>query len=300
MPTTPPAFGSAGTQLQGTAADMNVAVPAGVANNDIVVVTAFIDSNPTVNALAAGFANANGSPIFNNAVSGNHRLYVLWKRASGADAGTYDFGLSAPTYRNAMAIRYTGCITSGDPWDDTDANFLTTDGTVSPDVSVVTSIVNTLAVWSATDWASGNWTAPTGFDLRRNTGDRVCATADMVLATAGSSGVINGSCAGSGKRCAWLGALKGITTGGDVSPNLDATYYANQLADTVVGGVPQLTFDAALCVAAGIPLTNTGTTAANVLAGTTGLTTTGALNVAAGTTNLEDALCLYVLNGGVL
>lgn len=300
MPTTPPEFGSSGAQIQGTAADFQCPVPADVAENDIVVVTAFVDSNPTITGLAADFANATGSPIFNNAVSGNHRLYVMWKRATAADTGTYDFTLSGPTYRNVMCIRYTGAILSGDPWDDTDAAFLTTDGNPSPDVAVTTSLANTLLVWSATNWASGNWTQPAGMDMRRNTGDRVCSTADGILIDAGPSGNITGSCAGSGKRCAWLGALKGITTGGDVQPNLDATYYANQLAGTIVNGVPTLTFDAALCVAAGIPLTNTGTTAANVLAGTTNLTTTGALNVAAGTYALEDALCLYVLNGGTI
>jgi len=300
MPTTPPAFGSAGAQLQGTAADFQVAVPSGVAANDIVVVTAFIDSTGSITGLPAGFANVAGSPVIQVTAPGNHRMYVAWKRASGADAGTYDFTLSGSVYRNVQAIRYTGAITSGDPWDDTDAASLGVDGSPSPDVSVTTTLPNCLVVWAATNWASGNWTQPAGFDMRRNTGDKVCSVADMVQATAGSSGIVTGSCAGSGKRCAWLGALKGITTGGDVSRDLDATYYANQLAGTIVGGVPTLTYDAALCVAAGIPLTNTGTTAANVLAGTTNLTTTGALNVAAGTYGLEDALCLYVLNGGTI
>lgn len=298
----PPAFASASVQIQGIG-DFSVDVPSGVAANDIVRVVAFVDSTTSVTGMPAGFANATGSPVVNNAGSGNHKLYVMWKRATGADAGTYDFTLSSgSTYRNVQSFRYTGAIATGDPWDVTNTAIDITDGTTSPPVSVTTSVANTLLVWDSTNWAGGAWTPPTSFTERRDTGDRVCTNADLAQAAAGSSGSITGSCAGSNKRTAWLGALKPIPdAGGAVAKDDSETYLANQYAATLVNGKPSLTVGAALCVKAVIPLTNTGTKAANVLAGVNSpqlLTMVGALNKLAGTTNLTLQQVLFKLNGG--
>lgn len=294
-----PAFGSAGAQVEGTAADFQCPVPSGVAADDVVVVTAFVDSTTTVTGLAPGFANAPFSPVTNNAPSGNHMLYVLWKRASGTDTGTYDFTLSGPAFRSVEAIRYTGCVTSGDPWDIAASAIDITDGNASPAVSVTTDQADTLLVWSATDWAGGTWTPPAGFTKRRDSGVGLCATADKVQASAGSSGAVSGTCTGSGKRTAWLGALKGISSGGTVSKDLSEKYYANQLAGTIVNGIPTLETGAALCKWRALALTNTGVTAANDAAGTSNYAITGALAKAANKLGVEDQLALYYLAGGV-
>jgi hypothetical protein len=214
-----PRFGAAGTQLQGSASTMNVAVPSGVAADDIVVVTAFVDtSTVTVTGLPSGFAQAPDSPVFcdTGGVGGAHRLYVMWKRATGADSGTYDFTLSASDYRNAQAIRYVGAVTSGDPWNVTNsAQGGATSDTVTPAVSDTSTADDVLWVWAGTNWAGGTWTPPTNYTERRDSGDGVCTVADRNQAAAGASGSITGTCTGNDKRAAWLGALMSVAAGGD-------------------------------------------------------------------------------------
>lgn len=213
-----PTFGTAGTQLQGSASTMNVDVPDSVAAGDILVVTAFVDSTGTVTGLATDFAQAPDSPVVvSTGQSGQHRLYVMWKRATGADstAGTYDFTLSGSFYRNAQAIRYTGAITSGDPWDVTaSAESGASAVTVTPAVSDTTTVADTLLVWTGTNWAGGTWTPPTSFTERRDSGDGVCTVADLTQAAAGATGSITGTCTGIGHSGAWLGALKPVADGG--------------------------------------------------------------------------------------
>jgi len=298
----PPAFASASAQIQGVG-DFSVDVPSGTTADDIITVVAFVDATASVTVMPSGFGNATNSPVVNNAASGNHKQYVMWKRATGSDVGTYDFTLSVGSvYRNVQAFRYTGAITTGDPWDVTASAIDITDGTASPPVTVVTTTPNTLLVWNSTNWSGGAWTPPTGFAERRDSGDRVASGADLAQTATGSSGAVSGSCAGSGKRTAWLGALKTADTGGAVAKDSSAVYLANQYAGTLSAqGIPTLTLGAALCVKAGISLTRTGTDAANVLASKSPpqlLTIAGALNVVAGTTNLTIQQALYKLNGG--
>lgn len=298
----PPAFGSASLQIQGVG-DFSVDVPASTAANDVIVVTAFVDATGSVTAMPTGFANVSGSPVVNNAASGNHKQYVMWKRATGADVGTYDFTLSLGSiYRNVQAIRYTGALATGDPWDTTASAIDTTDGTTSPSVTVTTTVPNTLLIWSSTNWSGGAWTPPTGFTERRDSGDRVCTAADLAQTATGSSGAVSGACAGSGKRTAWLGALKTNDMGGAVAKDSSATYLANQYAGTLnAAGIPTLTLEAALCVKAGISIALGGQRAANVLASVSPpqmLTITGALNKLNGTKTLSLQQVLYALNGG--
>lgn len=219
-----PAFGAIGTQLQTSTAAPNVAVPSGVAADHIIVVEFFIDSTATVTGLPSGFA-LKDSPIAVPPGSGAHSQVIAWKRATGADAGTYNFTLSGSTYVNAAATRVTGCITTGDPWDDTDAAFDNTLGTATPSVSVTTTGPDRLLYWGSTNWAGGLWTPPSGFTERRDSGDRVCTSADLVQASAGSSGAISGSNATSDRRTAWLGALKPVGAGAAFDPKL-ASYFA--------------------------------------------------------------------------
>lgn len=208
-----PAFGTIGVQLQTTSASPAVAAPASVAAGDIVVVDMFIDGTATVTALPSGFAHVTGSPATVTG-TGAHSNVKAWKRASGADAGPYTFTLSGSTYVNAAATRYTGAIATGNPWDATDAvNTTGVNGTASPPVTVTTTGPDRLLCWSATNWSGGNWTPPTGFTERRDSGDKVMSTADLAQASAGSSGAVSGSCAGNDKRTAILAALLPVASG---------------------------------------------------------------------------------------
>lgn len=213
-----PAFGSIGTQQQGTVSTMAVDVPDSVAVDDIIVVAAFVIGTTTVTALPSGFAQAPDSPLLVDTV--NHRLYVMWKRATAADstAGTYDFTLSGSAYTNSAAARYTGAITTGDPWDVTNAaESGSVSDTVTPPVSDTTTVDDTLLVFVGDNWAGGTWTPPTGFTERRDSGDGVQTMADKTQAAAGATGSITATCTGSDRRGAWLGALKSATAVADTS-----------------------------------------------------------------------------------
>jgi len=209
-----PAFGTIGTQLQTTTATPSVDVPDSVVANDVVVITGFIDGALPSITLPTGFAHAGDSPTEVIPVGGGrHSIIVCWRRATGSEntANTYDFTLGGSTYVNMAAARYTGCITSGDPWDVTNSAVGDVNGTTSPAVSDTTTVNDTLLVWSATNWAGGNWTPPTAggtWTERRDSGDQVCTTADLAQAVAGATGSITGSCVGNDRRTAWLGALK--------------------------------------------------------------------------------------------
>lgn len=91
---------------------------------------------------------------------------------------------------------------------------------------------------------------------------------------------------------------------GAIIPSSDyaSTFYANQLAGTLVNGVPTLTMHAALCVWAGVSLTLTDVAACNLQASNVmpnWLAIQGVLNELAGTTNLSVHDCLRELAEGL-
>jgi hypothetical protein len=215
-----PAFGTIGTHLNTTTSTPAFAVPASVASGDIIVIPMFIDGGTaTISAMASGFAHAEGSPVSTTGGGTNHALAVVWKRASGADSGTYAFTLSGSTYVAGSAARYTGAVGSGTPFDSpTSTNTGNTNGTVSPAVSVTTGGPDRLLIFSATNWTGGAWTPPTSFNERMDTGDQVHTLDDLVQAVAGGSGTVQATCVGNDKRTAWLGALIGTTSGAASAP----------------------------------------------------------------------------------
>lgn len=208
-----PAFGTIGTHINGSSGTASFAVPASVAANDIIVIPIFLDSTATITAMASGFAHAADSPA-TVVGGGGHSLAVVWKRATGADSGTYDFTLSATAYRAGSAARYTGAVTSGDPWDVTNSASDTGLATVTPAVSDTTTVADTLLIFAGSNWSGGTWTPPASFTERMDTGDGVHTLADLAQPTAGATGSITATCTGSDRRCAWLGALKSVAGGG--------------------------------------------------------------------------------------
>lgn len=202
-----PVFGSVGTYLQVSVSTASVAVPASVASGDLIVVVMFINGATSLTTPASGFVDAPNSPVVNT--SGNaHRVHVLWKRATGADSGTYDFVLSASDFMSAAALRYTGVVGSGSPWDvTTSANSGDATSSQTPAVSVTTTGDNRMLVFAGSNWSGGGWTPPTGFNERVDSGFAVVTADDLVQAVAGSSGTVQATSVGNNRTVAWLGAL---------------------------------------------------------------------------------------------
>ncbi len=207
-----PTYGAAGTHVTGTGSTVSFPVPAGMASDQIVVIPIYLDGGSSITVMAAGFDHATGSPVSVPPGAGQHSLAVVWKRASGTDTGTYDFTLSGSTFRAGSAHSIIGCAVSGNPWDVTDTGVNTTNNTTTADVDVTTTGNDRLLVFAATNWASGAWTPPTGFDERMDTGDRVHTMDTKAQAAAGSTGTVTATCTGNDKGTAFLGALKPVPT----------------------------------------------------------------------------------------
>ncbi len=207
-----PAFGAAGTYLSGgSGTTAAIAVPSGVTADQIILAHLYIESTATVTP-PAGFTETGASPISATG-PGAHTLRAFWKRATGADSGTYSFTWTGSAYREGSAQRYTGCITSGNPLDTgagaPNSAQRSSDANATPAVTLTTQGADRLIVWAGTNFSGGAWTPPTqggGYT------ERVDASADLSVATvtqaaSGSTGSVTGSCATSGYEVAWLGAL---------------------------------------------------------------------------------------------
>ena len=212
-----PAFGSVGTRYAASTSTPAIAVPASVAAGDIIVCYIWTNGTVTVTGRPAGFAAAEGSPAN---VAGNPagacNLSIEWKRATGADSGTYDFTTSASDFVYARAIRYTSCVAAGNPWDTpiSEADSGSDTGT-APAVSINTAGADRLLVYAASDvnGDSGTWTAPSGFSEREGGVNAVnFEQSDKVQAVQGGSGTVQATNTfTTDPMGAWLGALIGTT-----------------------------------------------------------------------------------------
>lgn len=208
----PPTFGAAGTYLSGTGATTApIVVPSGVTAGQIIVAVLYIESTVAVTP-PLDFVECAASPI--GAVApGLHRIRVYWRRASGADAGTYTFSWTGSIYREGFALRYTGAVTSGDPWDTgagaPNSAARSSDATATPAVSLTTQGPDRKLIWVGSNVAGGAGTPPSagGTWTERADGNSDVWTADKDQVTAGATGSVTGSNASSSYSCAWMGAL---------------------------------------------------------------------------------------------
>jgi hypothetical protein len=121
-------------------------IPAGNAANDILVMVATVGGSVTT-TMPAGWtqkiSRANGA---------NHKLEVWWKRAVGGETSP-SVAFSAATDAVGRIVSYSGCVTSGDPFNafDSQANASSATGT-SPAITptVTNSMILFVGGWSTT------------------------------------------------------------------------------------------------------------------------------------------------------
>ena len=213
-PSVGPQFGSAGSHLLGaTASSAAVPVPSGVAAGDVILVHLYKQNTNAVTP-PAGFTEIGTAQQTTGSVISHH---VFWKRATGADSGTYSFTWTGSNWRAALATRYTGCVSTGNPYDSgggaPNGAARSSSGTTTPAVSLTTQGPDRLLVWSGTNFNSGAWTMPSGFTaVESDQADELSSTAYKAQAAAGATGSITGSCASSANETAWLIALVGSDT----------------------------------------------------------------------------------------
>jgi hypothetical protein len=201
-----PAFASSGTGYTANPSTLApIGVPGVVAGDIILAVLSVAIGITAVTALPTGFTEAPHSPSFNGIAT-----HVYWKRATGSDAGTYDFTIAAGSSRvHGWAARFSGCVASGNPFD-TDA--VATGGPAYPDISLTTTGPDRLLVgvgWNFDGDGSVTTTQPSGFTKRVDDFSHgTVVIADEVQAVAGSVGTLSATASGgTGIKGVWLGAL---------------------------------------------------------------------------------------------
>jgi hypothetical protein len=158
-----PSVYAVGAVASSTGAAITPGIPAGTDANDILILLHEMDPVLSAAALGAvtGFAEVNLSPSSQTAGLPT-RLTVRWHRATGPESGT----VSCPAVTNhqvARIIGVRGCVTSGDPWNQTAASVAASSASVSVDGLTTTAIdcLILAAVTTGTDVAStthiGTW-----------------------------------------------------------------------------------------------------------------------------------------------
>lgn len=300
-----PAFESAGAYLASSGAGASIAAPAGTAAGKVVVVGMYLDGDVLAVTPPDGFQAAPFSPASIPSGAGGHSLHVWWKRLTGADAGPYVFAWTGSRYREAQALLFTDVVATGDAFESgADTSTDTANSTTTLPVDITTQGVDRRLVWGGTNWSGGTWTAPpspAGFVKRVQGGAGLFTLCDAAFATAGNTGNVTGSCTGSNKRTAWIGALIGTTPAAAPVVTGSATLTAGTAlvaagTRAVRSGTVTLTATTTL-VAAGRRVVHSG---AVVLAGGTTLVATGTRVVRSGPIALTMASHLGVSIGGAV
>lgn len=192
-------------------------VPPGVSAGDIIICAWFIWTTPVaVTGVPSGFAAAPSAPV---TAAGQYQMEIYWKRASGADTGTYQFTLaSACNHDMVPALCISNCVASSSPFD---VSTSTTGAGVStvPAVSFTTTVDNTLVLYygGAFDGAT-NKAGPTGFTLDWTGINHQIGVSHKAFPTAGATGSLTGlwSPSTTFEKDVWMGALK--PPGGAAAP----------------------------------------------------------------------------------
>jgi hypothetical protein len=211
-----PTWNAIGTLLNGTFTNtVAIPVPAGLVLNSVILVGIYCETGDTISG-PAGFTQAPNSPA---AMAGQNLLSVWWKRqtsatGAGETTGTYAFTKSTTTsaWWTAVAARFQGCITTGNPIDVSNSATKTTSTTATtPAVSVTTTGADELLVFWATAYpGGGTWTQSSGFTERQE--QESLTLADKTQAAAGASGSVVATYSANEAETAWLGALLPVAT----------------------------------------------------------------------------------------
>jgi len=206
-----PAWGAAGTYYNpgGTGTSVVLPVPSGIAAGHIILLCLYIESTATVTP-PTGFVEIPQTAPTASTTGSVQYSRIFWKRATGAESGSYTLTWSGAAFRAGVAVRFTGVVATGNPWDVTDTNGRSSNGTVTPAVAVTTTGIERLLVWIGTSWTDVTWTPPTGFTERVDADFTGIATREWP--TASNTGNVTGTSSSSHHQTGWLIALKPSST----------------------------------------------------------------------------------------
>lgn len=133
---------------------------------------------------------------------------LFYHQASGSESGTVTFSWTGSTWRDGYAIKISGAVTSGDPFDGTPATGTSGSSSVStaPAVSLAATSANTLLVYSQTNFAGTiNFTPPTGYT--ENADNDTIETAWKDNTAGGATGTVQGTASATSTMTAILASI---------------------------------------------------------------------------------------------
>lgn len=207
-----PVFGSAGTYLAGgSATSAAIPVPAGVAAGHFIMVCLYKEFPANV-VTPPDATWRELIPIRQTTAATVHAGHIFWKRATGADTGTYTFTwTTGAVWRSGVAVRFTGVVAVGaTPFNFVNSAVDSGAPTVSPAVSGTTTLTDCLLVWFCASFSTNAFTPPTNFTERVDATTDNCSVATRDWSAPAASGAVTGTTA-AGAKVAWLVALASVT-----------------------------------------------------------------------------------------
>lgn len=144
----PPTFVAAGTAGTGSNANsISPGYPAGIAANDILILTVMIRDNAGA-ATVSTIGDAGFTQFLRRTQRGDLYVYHYWKRATGSESGTTTITFSEVAeagIQHSVIAAYRGCKATGTPYEGLTARLQdSTTAVVGP--NILTNDVNRLAV----------------------------------------------------------------------------------------------------------------------------------------------------------
>lgn len=218
-------------------------LPAGTAENDILLL--LCEDTLGTYVAPTGYVATADSPqlVTGGADASKVRLYAFWKRAGSSEAAPTVAFPTGGNHNHAVILGFSGCITTGDPWDVTAGDADETVDTVVDIPGDTTTVGETLVVTIVadsndsasttriTDWANAALTSVTerldGGTIIGAGGGISAATGEK--ATAGAFGATTATLATTSKQARIAIALK-PPSGGAVTGTIAATQDAQTAA----------------------------------------------------------------------
>ena len=199
-----PVVASVGSQASGTSS-CSPTVPAGIAAGDIVLL---FGSN------LSGSSVLTSSPNFAEVVafaSGNPSIRCWWKRATGAESGTYDVHGTALQNVGGFAMRITGADPGANPFGEVDSDTIGSN-TVGPALSLSNAVVDALILHGLAPSASRSFTPETGYTRDTPDTSHRIHVAHKVQTATGPTGTVDGGISSAAAISAVLLAINPAAT----------------------------------------------------------------------------------------
>jgi hypothetical protein len=188
--TTAPAFRSVSSISYASRTNATVSAPSGLANDDIMLAVVVTATSGTGLGTAVAVTPPAGWKAFTTPQetddgSFTAKVWMFWKRAA-SESGSYTF-THATSNSQAIIAAFSGCVTTGPPFDGWSMNFGR--ATVGAAPSILPNSTNDLLIYADHGWTGSATTPPTGFTEQFDT--TLLTLATKVLTARGNTGTVS-------------------------------------------------------------------------------------------------------------